>query len=117
MSKGEEKEARKERSRLLSLLEKEVEGPRYEDLSAHFFSAAGGTRAIAKMLYDEFTAARQGSMIRQRILDMVLRSAKYASEKSPAVDVGMMTDADLEAELEALVGEAETDGDGRGKSE
>lgn len=101
--------------KLLDLVEQKVEDPRYEDLAAHFFAAAGGTAAVAKLLHDEFMAAKPGGMLRQRILDMVLRSAKYGSEKAAPLDPGMLDDQDLERELLDLLGKVAGKEERRGK--
>lgn len=96
----------------------EFKEPSLADLASHFFACAGGTKAVARMLFDEFAAAKQGSIIRQRILEMVLRVTKAADDKmGPAADLGMLTEADLEAEIEAILGRAsggEKEGAGSG---
>lgn len=63
----------------------------------HFFLIAGGPAEVARMLFDEFNAAAQGSLIRQRILDTVLRSLKKNDEggKGLADDLGILSDDDL----------------------
>lgn len=84
----------------------DIKSPDLACLVSHFFDHAGGERAVAKMLYDEFSEAKQGSIVRQRILDLILRSTKYANEQAPPVDdLGLLTEADLEAEFEHLVDE------------
>lgn len=80
--------------------------PQLAEISAYFFQAAGGTRAVAKMLWDEFNASAPGSLMRQRILDLVLKATKFANEKSGVVDdLGMLSQEDLERELQGLAWE------------
>lgn len=75
--------------------------PSTEAFLDHFFSFAGGPAAVAKMLYTEFQNAPQGSLIRQRILELVMRSMGKADAKgSPLDDTTVLTDADLEREIE-----------------
>ena len=77
-----------------------IKEPQLAEIAAHFFQRAGGARAVARLLYEEFTAARPGSIIRQRILDMILRVTKFANEKSVKPDdLGLLNDDDLETEL------------------
>jgi hypothetical protein len=87
--------------------------PRFEDIAGHFIRAAGGPAAIAKILYQEFLRAPQGSLIRQRILEMVLRAAKFAAERRPPPsDLGLLSDDDLELEIAETLGEASLLDDG-----
>ncbi len=55
-----------------------------------FVEQVGGEKAVGKLLFDEFRLAKGGSVVRQRILDMVLSIAKLVGrpeiigcEKSP----------------------------------
>lgn len=81
-------------------IEGEIKEPQLAELSAHFFHAAGGPKAVAKMLFDEFAHANPGSQIRQRILDMILRVTRFANQQSgPVDDLGILTDEDLEREV------------------
>src|SRR5262249_30212549 len=57
--------------------------PQLAELAGHFFRVAGGPRQVAQMLYDEFMHGRPGSLVRQRILDMVLRAVKEGARLSP----------------------------------
>jgi len=59
------------------------------------------------MLHDEFTAAAPGSLVRQRILDIIFRATKHVDDKrGPRDDLGALSDEDLERELEVAIGEA-----------
>lgn len=81
--------------------------PQLAEIAAFFFEAAGGTRQVAKLLHDEFLAGHPGSMVRQRILDLVLRATKFSNEKSKgADDLGILNEADLEANLTELINES-----------
>ena len=77
----------------------ELKEPQLAEISAHFFQMAGGPRKVALMLFTEYLAAKRGSMIRQRILDMILRTTKYANDKGGGSDLSLLSDDDLEKEL------------------
>lgn len=88
----------------------EIRQPDLAKLVAHFFKNAGGEGAVAKMLYDEFVAAPPGGIARQRIMDMILRGLKWANEsEAPQDDLGILTEDDLERELDQLIEEAAPD--------
>lgn len=78
--------------------------PHLSELAENFVRVAGGPSALAKMLYEEFAAAAEGSLVRQRILDIVTRVWKFASESDDKPDdTGMMTDEDLDREIAAAL--------------
>lgn len=82
------------------LIREGLQDPQLAELSAHFIAHAGGMSGLAKLLYTEFIAANSGGLMRQRILEMVLRATKFANERAPKVDdVQDLTDDDLEREL------------------
>ena len=75
----------------------ELSNPQLAEVSAHFFQIAGGTREIARMLYLEYQNAKDGSLLRQRVLEMILRVARFANEQqAPAADLALLSDEDLE---------------------
>lgn len=81
--------------------------PHLSDLAEHFVQVAGGPRQVARMMYQEWLAAREGSVVRARILDLLTRVWRFASESQPRVDdLGVLTEADLERELGDLLGSA-----------
>lgn len=83
-----------------------LKDPQLAEVAAHFFAQAGGPRQVAKMLYHEFRKAKQGSVVRQRILDMILRVTRFANEKNgPRDDMGMLSEGDLEREFKAAMAE------------
>jgi hypothetical protein len=83
-------------------------GPQLGDLAAHFFDRAGGPKAVASLLYEEFREARKGSLIRQRILDMILRCVRFEEERTPPrPGLGTLEDAELDRQLERLLGDLE----------
>ncbi len=82
-----------------------AEAPRMEDVVAHFFHAVGGPRAFARVLHEEFMSAKPGSLIRSRVLDMVLRSLKFSNERAPNLgDLSLMGDEDLARAAEEIMG-------------
>ena len=85
--------------------------PQIAELVSHFMTVAGGPKVMAKMMMEEFLNAKSGSIIRQRILDSVLRMLALANANYATVDeTDQMTQADIEAELLALMKEVPTDG-------
>lgn len=81
-----------------------ADAPRMEDVVAHFFHAVGGPRAFASILEEEFRSAKPGSLIRSRVLDMVLRSLKFSNERAPNLgDLSLMGDEDLARTAEELI--------------
>lgn len=82
------------------------------EVAAHFFRLAGGPAAVARMLYEEFRDAKPGSLMRQRILETIMRVIKGQNTDSRSGDLALLTDEDLEREaleiLEKTDGEAGT---------
>lgn len=81
----------------------ELKQPDLAELVAYFFKAAGGVKAVATLLYEEFVAAKPGSLIRQRIMELVLRNARHVSERLSPDDMGMLSEADLDSEILRLI--------------
>lgn len=78
--------------------------PQVGELIAHFQALAGGPEALAKMMYTEFVAAPAGSIIRQRILDTILRLTSAMNQQMGSLgDLEMLGTEDLERELERLL--------------
>lgn len=81
--------------------------PNLAELAAAFFEAAGGTRTVARLLYDEFSAADAGSLMRQRILEMILRVTKAADDKMTGPrELGILSEEDLLAEAQEIISRA-----------
>lgn len=74
--------------------------PTVEEFLEHFFNAAGGPKLVAKMLYTEFLSARPGSMLRTRVLEMIVRALKYNEGKDKTVEMGLLDDNDLESMIQ-----------------
>ena len=71
--------------------------PSTEALVVAFMSYAGGPEQVAKMLYTEFNAAAPGGVVRQRILETLMRGmAKIDAGKNPLSNLGHLTDEDLD---------------------
>lgn len=91
--------------KLSGLLSEVVKGrvnePRLAEVSSHFFAIAGGPKRVAQLLYEEFVASKPGSIIRQRILDMILRMTKFANERSGGDldDLSQLSEDDLRNNL------------------
>lgn len=92
--------------------------PQVAELVSHFLAAAGGPKFLARMLLEEYHRAKSGSIIRQRILDSVLRLLTFANQTMLTVDeIDLLSNDDLQAELATLMeeipdGEAEETGTG-----
>ncbi len=83
-----------------------VQVPQVAELVSHFVAAAGGPRAMAKMMMQEYLHAKPGSIIRQRLLDSVLRLMNFANQQIQTVDeIDLLSEDDLKVQLEELVGE------------
>lgn len=77
--------------------------PKISELVQHFFDLAGGERAVAKMLLDEYRSEKCSAHVRSRILDVILRSLQFANAReTPRDDLGNLSEEDLETELLAL---------------
>lgn len=81
-----------------------LSSPERVDLDAiaqHFVKLAGGPGSIAKMLYDEYAAAGEGSPVRARIMEMMLRAFTKLDAKSVPDDLSTVSDEDLQRVLDA----------------
>ncbi len=71
-----------------------------------FYEKVGGPEAFADLLYTEFMAAQPGSLTRQRILDVVLKTTKALDEKAEAAStLDGMSEEDLMREFQAILKE------------
>lgn len=73
--------------------------PTIDAVMDYFFQAAGGPTAFGKMLHDEYTASAPGSMIRAKILELVLRRMEKAEERNRVDDFGGLSEKDLEVAI------------------
>jgi hypothetical protein len=64
-----------------------------------FFQAAGGADKVGKLLFDEFNSSPPGSLVRNKILELVLRRMERAEERNRVDDFGELTDEDLRVAL------------------
>lgn len=82
----------------------EVDLPQVMELAGYFAEAMGGPKALAYKMAREFDLAGEGSVTRQRILQMMLGTFAAASAMMPqAPEAGGMTDDELERECRALL--------------
>jgi hypothetical protein len=94
--------------------------PQIAEVVGHFIAEVGGTRELARVLKVEFDAARAGSIIRQRILDSVLRMLSQANAQvGPVEEMDALAAEDLDREILRVLsgmcadgGEAEEHGAG-----
>lgn len=71
--------------------------PTTEALVVSFMAYAGGPQKFAKMLYEEFNAASPGGIVRQRILETLMRGmAKIDADRNPLANLGHLSDEDLD---------------------
>jgi hypothetical protein len=80
--------------------------PQVAELVGHFMHLAGGPRALAKMMMQEFLSAKAGSQTRQRLMDGVLRMLSMANQQYASVEeTDLIGTKDLEAELQSMLRE------------
>lgn len=91
--------------------------PHLSELAENFVRVVGGPSKLAEMLFEEWTAAGEGSLVRQRILDIITRVWKFASEADDKPDdTGLMSDEDLDREIEGVVNQIREKSDGRSRT-
>lgn len=98
---------------LRKIVENPPPRPSVQAFLDHWFALRGGPAQFALDLCREYDAAEAGSQIRQRIVEIVMRSMKVADTKDGSLDeLGLVSDADLDRLLEStgnrLVFEATT---------
>lgn len=106
---AEEKPLPKKTESLISAMADALQDAEMPDLKAiicAFTRRVGGADGIAKMLMREYRAAKDGSMIRTMILQMILQGSKAISAKEQSRDASMVTDADLDKEISKLLSNA-----------
>jgi hypothetical protein len=82
-----------------------VSVPQIAELVGHFMQLAGGAQKFAVMLMEEFRFAPAGSLIRQRILESVLRMMSLAGQQmGTSEETDLVSTADLERELAQIMG-------------
>ena len=91
--------------------------PHLSELAENFVRVVGGPSKLAEMLFEEWIAAGEGSLVRQRILDIITRVWKFASESDEKPDdTGLMTDEDLDREIDGVVNQIKEKSDGRSRT-
>lgn len=65
-------------------------------VAAEFIDRAGGPRNFGGLLWGEFIKASEGSLARQRIIELVGRFIKGAEAKLSADDLDLLDDVELE---------------------
>ncbi len=84
-----------------SLIQGTATLPHLSELAEHFIRLQGGPQAVAMMLKKEWDEANPGSIVRARILEMLLRTWKIAEDKTENLsDLGLLTKADLDREID-----------------
>jgi Ca2+-binding EF-hand superfamily protein len=68
---------------------------RLEDLVQDLTNAFGGTRKIAKHVYDEFDHGKPGGITRAKLLDMYVRLLTQTAKKETNAPLTEMTEDDL----------------------
>lgn len=115
MKSGIEKidEARHNSERLVASMAEAMEHAEFPDLKSiicAFTRRVGGADGVAKMLIREYRAAKDGSMIRSMILQMILQGSKVISAKEQSRDASMISDEDLNREMTTLLDNAQKAG-------
>lgn len=89
-------------------------------LAAELLDAFGGPAQLAKSYKAEFTHGKEGGMARQRMLEGILRIVSQASAQQQEAPIGDMTEADLQAQLLAILerrGLVSTENNGSGEEQ
>lgn len=79
-----------------------AEFPELKAVVCHFARLCGGAKGVARMLKREYKAAPEGSMLRTMIMQLLVNSIKAVSAKEMAKDVSLISDDDLQAEINKL---------------
>lgn len=66
----------------------------------HFIRAAGGTEEFARLAWAEFVAAKPGSIVRSRMVEMYIRALKFTEGRVEPEDPGMLSEEDLRRKIE-----------------
>ena len=89
-----------------ALVEGGIRVPQVAEVVDAFIQEVGGTRALARILKVEFDNARAGSIIRQRILDSILRMLSLANAQAgAAAELDGLASDDLDRELARVLTE------------
>jgi hypothetical protein len=81
-----------------------------EQIIAHFLDMCGGARAFAKMMHTQYMDPMCTPMVKSRVLEMLLRSLKFAEGKRRTDDdLGLLSDEDLDREINAAIAKAAGD--------
>ncbi len=109
------KKAKKLPGSALAAIRGEISEPQLAELVAHFVHEAGGMKQLAAILWQVYTNPITSSIVRQRIIDLVLRSMKHVNDRAtPRDELGLASEEDLTREAQALLekmadAEAETE--------
>jgi len=76
--------------------------PKMAEIAAEFVQLAGGPKLFAKKLWGDYIGAAEGSLVRQRIMESIVRSLK-SNEDAASEDLDDLTDADMARVLEDTV--------------
>jgi hypothetical protein len=76
------------------------------DFLEHFYRLAGGPSSSPSCSTTSSWQAPAGSLARQRILDLVIKTTKVQDDKSAASSLDGMADADILHEIEAILRQA-----------
>lgn len=84
-----------------------IQIPQIAELVSHFMALSGGPQALAKMIFEEYINSRPGSIIRQRLLDAILRMMSSAQQEvGYSEEIDLIATEDLKAELDKMIEEA-----------
>lgn len=89
---------------------KKIREPNLAELAQHFFDIAGGERAVAKMLWDEYNRTDCLASVRAKIMQFMLQHLKWLNEKSGNIDeLGVLNDDDLSKMLDNHIRQVSAD--------
>jgi len=97
--------AKKLPSHLRKAIKEHTNIPQMAELVGHFMAAAGGPQMLAKIMWEEFVSAKAGSIIRQRMIDTVLRLTSAANQQLglDIEETDLLSTEDMERELTVIL--------------
>lgn len=72
-----------------------ADAPDVKEIAYQFIHFAGGPKAFAKVLYQNFKNSKSTPYIKSQIMNLMLTTLKHANEKDPLPDLGQLSEEDL----------------------
>lgn len=89
---------------IVDILDGQKGDPQVSELAYEFFRAAGGVGKVARMILKDYKEAKPGSMMRVRVMEIILYSLKFVNSQRPNVkDASLLTDEALQMGAEDIL--------------